>query len=297
MSHGPPRREGFEGQHLLVLPEPLAAQSRRHPLLRGLLVTDAGYFPAAEDHLVERPRGAPTTLVILCLRGSGWVRTRGETRAIVPGDLVWLPASETHAYGAAEDGPWTIVWAHFAGEEVEAWRDLLGVRGPSGPLVLALPDDRLEEIALDQVYAALERGHAVRHQVAAAAALRRSLSMIAQLAGISRDGRSAHERVMLAAERLRRDWQRPHRLEELATAARVSVTHFSALFRRHTGFSPIDFVIRQRVQHACRLLDTTKRPVREIAELVGYPDPYYFTRCFRRVMGCSPRSYRKVPKG
>lgn len=105
MSHGPPRRDGFEGQHMLVLPEPLVAQARRHPLLRGLHVTDAGYFPTAEDHLVERPRGAPTTLVILCLRGAGWVRTGGETQTIGPGDLVWRPANEIHAYGAGEDEP------------------------------------------------------------------------------------------------------------------------------------------------------------------------------------------------
>jgi transcriptional regulator GlxA family with amidase domain len=103
--------------------------------------------------------------------------------------------------------------------------------------------------------------------------------------------------VAVSVETLRRDWQRVHRLDELATAARVSVTHYSALFRRHTGFAPIDFLIRLRVQHACRLLDTTKLPVGEIAERVGYRDPYYFTRCFRRVMGCAPRRYRKVPKG
>lgn len=297
MVHGTPRRDGFEGQHMLVLPAPVVAQARRHPLLHGLHVTDAGYFPAAENHFVERPDGAPTTLVILCLRGAGWVRTGGNTREITAGDLVWLPANETHAYGAGEDGPWTIVWAHFAGDEVEAWRDLLGARGPSPPVVLALPDDRLDEIALDQVYAALERGYAVRHQVAAAAALRRALSTVVQLAVMPRDSRSADERVMVAVETLRRDWQRPHRLDELATAARVSVTHYSALFRRHTGFAPIDFLIRLRVQHACRLLDTTKLSVGEIAELVGYRDPYYFTRCFRRVMGCAPRRYRKVPKG
>jgi transcriptional regulator GlxA family with amidase domain len=103
--------------------------------------------------------------------------------------------------------------------------------------------------------------------------------------------------VVASVETLRRDWQRPHRLEELATAAGVSVTHYSTLFRHQTGFAPIDFLIRLRVQHACRLLDTTRMSIVEVAERVGYPDPYYFTRCFRRVMGCAPRTYRKVQKG
>lgn len=293
---GVSRRDGFTGQHMLVLPESERAQARRHPLLRGLHVTDAGYFPVAADHLVERRDGSPTALVILCLRGSGWVRLGDALREVGPGDFVWLPAGKAHAYGAADD-PWTIAWAHFAGDEVRAWRRLLERTDTIDGAVLHLPVDRLDELALDRVYAALERGHALRHQVAAAAALRHALSTAAELARAPRGARTAQDRVLASLEMLRRDWQRPHRLEELATAAGVSVTHYSALFRRQTGFAPIDFLIRLRVQHACHLLATTRMSVAEVGERVGYTDPYYFTRCFRRVMGCSPRRYREVRPG
>ena len=290
-------RDGFKGQHMLVLPAPLAVRARAHPLLKGLCVTDAGYFPAAENHLVERPRGASTILVILCLSGGGWVKSGAVRREISAGDLAWLPANVSHAYGAVEDDPWTIVWAHFSGDEVRAWGELLGVTEQTEASVFSLPDDRLDEIALDQVYAALERGFAVRHQVTAAAALRHALSTVVQLTHTPRNVRSAHERVVASIEMLRRDWQRAHALAELAAAAHVSVAHYSALFRRQTGFAPIDFIIRLRVQHACRLLDTTELSIGEVAERVGYQDPYYFTRCFRRVMGRAPRLYREVPKG
>lgn len=283
---------------MLVMPEPLRAQARRHRLLAGLYVTDAGYFPSAENHFVERPRGAPTTLLILCLRGGGWIRTAEGTQAITAGTCVWLPANQPHAYGTTgEKTPWTIAWAHFAGEETSAWRELLGGAADKTPLVLQLPDDRLDEVGLEQVYAALQRGHALYHQVAAAAALRQSLSALATLVNAQLGSRSAADRVIASVETLRRGWHQSHRLEELATAAGVSVTHYSAIFRRHTGFSPIDFLIRQRVQHACRLLDTTELSIAEVAERSGYADPYYFTRCFRRVMGCAPRAYRKIPKG
>jgi len=285
---------------MLVLPEPLRAEARRHGLLTGLYVTDAGYFPAAESHFVRRPHGAPTTLLMLCLRGRGWIQSSEGTQTISEGSCVWLPANQPHAYGTTgERMPWTIAWAHFAGEETDAWRELLGASESSKktPLVLQLPNDRLDEVALEQVYAALERGHALHHQLAAAAALRHSLSALATLVNAQLGSRSAADRVIASVEMLRRGWNQPHRLEELATAAGVSVTHYSAIFRRHTGFSPIDFLIRQRVQHACRLLDTTELSIAQVAERSGYDDPYYFTRCFRRVMGCSPRAYRKIPKG
>ena len=280
-----------------MLPEPLREIARRHPLLRALYVTDAGYFPDASGHRVARKEGAPTTLVILCRRGRGWFKLAGERSEVRAGDLVWLPARQAHAYGADEADPWTIAWAHFSGEEVAGWRELLFSFATASEPRLALPADRMDEIALDQVHGPLERGHALRHQVAAAAALRGALSQMIELLVEHRASRSAGERVAASIDRLRRDWIRPHRLAELATDAGMSVTHYSAHFRRLTGFAPIDFLIRQRVRHACRLLDTTRLPIAEVAAGVGYEDPYYFTRCFRRVMGCPPQNYRTVQKG
>jgi AraC-like DNA-binding protein len=195
------------------------------------------------------------------------------------------------------DDPWTIAWAHFAGEEAPSWRRLLRADATPDGMAGMLPVDRLDEVGLDRVHAALERGWAVRDQVEAAAALRVALGAITRLEMATAGARSAHERVVASAEALQRDWMRPRRLDELAAAAGLSTAHHSSLFRKHTGFAPIDFLIRLRVRHACRLLDTTTLPVARIAAEVGYDDPYYFTRCFRRVMSCSPRAYRKVPKG
>lgn len=291
------RRDGFSGQHMLVLPAPLEADARRHPLLRQLCVTDAGYFPAAANHFVNRPRGAPTALAVLCLQGRGWVRVGTVSRIVRPGDFVWLRANVGHAYGSGSKDPWTIVWAHATGTELAAWEEFLGVDGLASPAILSLPDDRLDEPGFERVYAALERGFSLRHLVAAAAALRLALSTVAQLSVEHHKSRSAEERVARSIDALRSDWQRPHRLIELATAAKVSVAHYSTLFRQRTGFSPIDFLIRLRIRHACRVLDSTSITVKEVSERSGFADPYYFTRCFRRVMGISPRAYRKTTKG
>ena len=292
------RKDGFAGQHQVVLPEPVRLASRGHPLLCSLLVTDAGYYPEANRHFIERSEGAPANVLILCLRGRGWVRVGGETRAMAAGSCALLPAGRAHAYGADDAVPWTIVWAHFVGEESGPWSEL--AFGPGigrGGGVVVLPPDRFDEIALDRVHAALERGYALRDLAAAAAALRSSLAEIARILATRGGERSARERVAASVDVLRREWLRARRLDELAAAAGLSPAHYSSLFREQTGFSPIDYLIRLRVQHACRLLDRTTQRVHEVAAAVGYDDPYYFTRCFRRVMGRSPREYRRVTKG
>ncbi len=89
----------------------------------------------------------------------------------------------------------------------------------------------------------------------------------------------------------------PLRLSELANYSGLSVPHYTVLFRRQAGFSPIDWLGRLRIQYACELLDTCQLSVGEIARQAGFSDPYYFTRCFRRVVGLPPRKYRRVPKG
>jgi AraC-like DNA-binding protein len=291
------RREGFEGQHLTIVPPPVRAQAVKHPLLRGLLVTDAGYFPRAEGHRVERPQGSSTHLLILCLHGAGWVSSHGRTTAVQTGDIVWLPAHAPHAYGAAEPDPWKILWVHFCGDEVPAWRRELGwpEREPFGTFHFAR--ERLSTLGLEKVYGQLEAGYSTHHLLGASSALR--AVFCAALDAVLSPGalRTAEERTAAVRDDIAADPARPFRLEELATAAGLSVPHFSLLFRRQTGYAPIDFVLRQRVRRACRLLDRSHGTIGAIATEVGFADPYYFSRCFRRVMGVPPRAYRQRVKG
>jgi AraC-like DNA-binding protein len=291
------RREGFEGQHLVVVPPTVRQQALKHPLLRGLLVTDAGYFPQADGHRVERPQGSSTHLLILCLAGRGWVRSRDRTTPVHTGDIVWLPADLPHAYGAAQDKPWKILWAHFAGDEVPAWRKELGwpERDPTG--MYNFGPERLGTLGLEKVYAHLEAGYSTQHLLGAATALR-SVFCAALDAMLSAGSlKTAEERTAAVREEIVSHPNRAFHLEELATAAGLSVPHFSLLFRRQTGYAPIDFVLRQRIRRACRLLDGSPATIATVASEVGFADPYYFSRCFRRIMGVSPRDYRQRVKG
>jgi AraC-like DNA-binding protein len=291
------RVDGFAGQHLAVLPKPVRDQASRHPLLRNLLVTDAGYFPQAQGHHVERQQGSPTHLVIACLRGRGWFRTpEGEVR-VKPGDLVWLRAHHPHAYGADEEDPWTIGWVHFAGEEAEGWHRHIGFADKPAALLSHSTAEGITALKLEQIHLSLEQGYSIPELISTAILLRSALDVAARAARQGGATRSASERIAAVREHLRENLAQAHRLDELAAAAGLSVPHFCTLFRRQTGYAPIDFLIRQRIQRACQLLDTTDGSIAAIAAEVGYEDAYYFTRCFRRIIGCPPRAYRRIPKG
>jgi AraC-like DNA-binding protein len=86
----------------------------------------------------------------------------------------------------------------------------------------------------------------------------------------------------------------PHRptVAQLAELANLGEAAFRAAFVRTMGCGPRRYLEERRVQHAARALLETDRSVTEIANSVGYDDPYHFSRVFRRVTGMSPRKYR-----
>ncbi|RFB33113.1 AraC family transcriptional regulator [Brevibacillus sp. VP] len=81
-------------------------------------------------------------------------------------------------------------------------------------------------------------------------------------------------------------------LESLAETLSYSVPHLSALFKKETGHSVIHYLIQIRMDKAASLLVETDATLREIAVSVGYEDPYYFGRLFKKYKGVSPARFR-----
>ena len=82
-------------------------------------------------------------------------------------------------------------------------------------------------------------------------------------------------------------------LDELAKEACVSASYLSALFRQKTHYSPIQLFTSLKIQRASQMLRSTKNPIKQIAEEMGYTDQYSFSRSFKQIMGTSPKKFRE----
>jgi len=80
---------------------------------------------------------------------------------------------------------------------------------------------------------------------------------------------------------------------DLARVAGISPPHFSRLFRRETGHSPLDHLIRVRIQRSRILLRAGSDSVTTVALKCGFATPSHFTDCFRKQCGISPSEYLK----
>lgn len=287
------QRQGFAGEKLVVLPDQVVHKALDHALLKQLLPVSAGFFPQAAGHYVERNECLPEAILMACVGGRGWVRIGDERVLSVESDsLVLIPDGVSHAYGADVGEPWSIHWAHLRGLDLGAYKELFADRAS----VLSLPAGLLGRLDFAQVHERLREDYTVSNLLSAAAQIRLVLAecfRVRARSGLS----SGEDSVALSLDWMRRHVQQRCELADLARLSGFSVARYSALFRQQTGYPPMDYFIRLKVQHACWLLDTTKLRIGEIANAVGYEDSFYFSRLFRRIMGKSPRAYRAVLKG
>lgn len=83
-------------------------------------------------------------------------------------------------------------------------------------------------------------------------------------------------------------------LEALARQTGFSPYHFARLFRSTTGTSPHQFVLRQRIERAQRLLAARDLPLVHVARVCGFADQSHLTQAFKRHLGLTPRAYRQM---
>ncbi|PQP90970.1 hypothetical protein CPT76_03565 [Paenibacillus sp. AR247] len=168
-------------------------------------------------------------------------------------------------------------------------------------LPVTLPPDKARQLTelFQEGYALLEQGYTLNH-IIYVSQLAHHLAAILRLCRLQpQDGIFRHSQhditqtVRYMMDRL----EGTVTLKQLAAQARVSVPHFTQRFKEATGYSPIDYYLRLKIQLACRHLDLTQQSVKEISHRLGFQDPYYFSRLFKKIMGKSPSEYRGTRKG
>lgn len=284
--------EGFAGQRLVVLPRRILATALQSPLVKSLMPTDAGYYPKARGHTCARERGCPETVFIYCCEGGGWCEIGGRMHEIGRNQLLVLPASVPHAYGAGKKEPWTIYWFHAVGAHMPIYLELLAATAekPVIPLggdvqLLSLFEDVLEE---------LEHGFAMAHLLYAAHALTHLMGVILRHKDESGYGATnVRERVAKSIEFMKIHLREPLKISTLAGLVSLSRSHYTTLFQRVTGYAPLSYLNHLRMQRAVQWLNTTDLSIKQISDQLGFCDQFYFSRAFTKMHSHSPSEHRR----
>jgi AraC family transcriptional regulator, arabinose operon regulatory protein len=285
------QKRGFPDMRAIFLPPPMIRESLKQPLLRDLLVTRIGYCSHAVGHYIPRPEGSLDHMVHYCVGGKGWLHMAGRQWDIAADTALFIPRGVPHLYGADPVEPWSLYWIHFTGRQAAEFFDVLQVR-PEQPL-LHLP--RSEEIlsSLRLIETHMAGVHTRPNLIAASTTLARFLSLIQlrQFATEQRE-RTAEENIQQTISFMQTNLTRSIALRELAQLAHMSISRYEMIFAKRTGCSPIHYFNRMKIQKACHLLTSTNLPAKAICAELGYGDPYYFSRLFKKMIGVSPAHFR-----
>ncbi|MFO1491426.1 MAG: AraC family transcriptional regulator [Kiritimatiellia bacterium] len=294
-NHPDLRRDGFPGErHLLVPADVVQALEAASPPA-GIWVSAAGHFPQASGHLVTRPRGDPAHILLFCVQGGGWCRFAGKLWRLKAGQAVVVPRGAAHAYGSTKLQPWSIYWAHFQGPQADAWLKSLGLRARDPLLTCGQPG--VVSYHFEELLDLLRNGFSPANLLALSASLALVLSLL-NLHRVTRraDAQGSLETVRSTVEFMRQNLSRRLGVADLARVAGLSPPHYTVVFRRLFGFPPLAFFLRMKVQEACRLLVNGPTPVREISDALGFEDPYYFSRFFKKITRLAPVHYREAKR-
>lgn len=83
-------------------------------------------------------------------------------------------------------------------------------------------------------------------------------------------------------------------VEQIAAHVNVCTRECLRCFHEFVHMSPMQYVIHYRIDCACRMLKSGEYTITEICDRCGFVNPSYFSKTFRRIMGCSPREYKKT---
>jgi AraC-like DNA-binding protein len=285
------------GQRLIVLPFNIIEKALENPMTSGLAIHSIGHFPKAGNHYVDRENGCGEYILIYCTKGSGWYWLDGKTYTVPANHFFILPAERPHKYGSGEEDPWYIYWIHFKGSKAKyVYEKLQGLQ-----LIDMDENSRIKDRIsfIEELISALEKGNedevinyanlSLNHLLGAFLYIRTYRNV-----KLREKGSQNTFFISRATHYMNENIEKKITLKEIASYFGYSESYFYRLFRKEIHYSPMDYFLHLKIERACQLLVHTDMKINQISFMLGFDDPYYFSRIFTKIAGLSPKNYRSA---
>ena len=250
----------------------------------GLRVCDAQHFIG--------PRILPNYKAVLVVCGNGYIEVEGRTVRLGKGDLFFLFPNVKHHYYADPQNPWVLQWFTYNGGNAQSIMNSLRISEKSPVLhsCMARPLMTCMELILDCMKGSQARPYGM---------LGYAYQFFDEISRLPAHALPAQEHALNRQEMLQRvlifiDMNYASTdisVEMLCEQMHYSRSFFSHFFKSVAGVSLPEYINQKRVRQAQALMRSTNMTNAEIARSVGYTDPAYFMKQFKRLVGCTPREY------
>lgn len=294
------QKDGFQGERQIVLPPMIVDMERQDPLVSSLYVTDIGYYPNATNHYRARKEPIDQFVLIYCVDGSGFYVLNGQEYQVEKNQFFILPADIPHVYGAKEGGAWTIYWIHFCGNHAAIYAE--GMQTPQNINVAQNSRIRDRINIFEEILSTLHVGESETNVdievLRYASSLLHHFLASMRFLGQFRKAMPINGSIVDAAiHYMQENIENRITLQNVLDYVGYSQSHFSSLFKKQTGQSPLAYFNQLKIEYACHLLKETDLKMNQICYKIGIEDPFYFSRLFSKAKGMSPTEYRNKADG
>lgn len=244
-----------------------------------------GRYLCDETYAVQR-QSYNSFLILYVVRGQGCCYVDDERVPLSAGHFALLDCYRPHRYGT--DTGWEILWIHYDGVLARDYYE-------------AVVNTRCQVIFPQNPYAlmrGLERIYRMYHHEKRANEALISKNIVNILTGFltaqtpGETGQSHSAAIEELLSYITENIDQPLSLEELARRASLSPFYFSRVFKRETGYTLREYLLKTRVNRAKFYLKTTSLSLKEISYRCGYGSESTFCTTFRHATGLTPMGYR-----
>lgn len=247
------------------------------------------------DFFIDRPNGMLGYIINLTVEGTGRVFDGSNSFTVEQGDLLLFPPEAVHYYGRDSSADkWWHRWIYF--QPRTFWRSWVKWERQVRNVQIIRNKGTAFFNEMAQLFAEVESLAVQNDYLSADLAFNRLeyilLACLREDRAAQTDNAPIDGRVLAACHLIASDLQHSASVNEIAQSVCLSPSRLSHLFRKHLGMGVVQWRECQRLQYAKQLLRVTNVPIKSLSQMVGYDDPLYFSRVFRRQVGMSPYSFR-----
>ena len=273
------------------IPNSVRKRILAHPLCSNLFLTEIGYEAETLFHPVAKAKHPNHYLLVYVAKGRGSYQIKNQIYQVAENDFFVVPAVqqfEIRSYRTHD--PWSIYWAYFSGNQAQKVVAHLNGKLNSPRQAKSLVG-RISQF--NDILHHLELMENIENLVYANSRFYSFLCSL-RLMVLSARKYARKDGVIQSIEYMRENINRHITLDDLASIAGLSVSHYCAVFKQKTMQTPLQLHTSMRIQRACQLLQNRNQTIKSIAYTLGFFDQYHFSKVFKQIMGMAPRDFRKT---
>ncbi|MGQ0286700.1 arabinose operon transcriptional regulator AraC [Pasteurellaceae bacterium 22721_9_1] len=271
-----------------------------NPLLPGYnfsayLVAGCTYIEKGNelDFVIDRPNGMKGYIINLTTKGTGTIFHGNSAFNCSVGDILLFPPGIPHYYHRATiSDTWEHQWIYFHPRTIwKSWLDWSKTIHNVKKLTTPNTDIYKELILLFKNIATEYKNGLLFSQEMSMSLLEQLLIKCFRL-DPSNKQLMLDCRILSICQFITNNIDKNHSISEIAEQVHISASRLSHLFVQQVGTSIVKWREEQRMIKAQYLLHTSNAPIYTISRQLGYDDPLYFSRLFKRYTGLNPSEYR-----